>query len=183
MVAPIYSSLVTPKSSYRSVSSLTLGIGRLFQFCPTGERVTVSHHGCNLYFPSHLFYRSIFVYVCSHAWYINTLVFISNSWEKKLILGVLKIFYSQGWVIKIIERPLKYWMPGRGLVCRLAAGGGGLGMRFPSGTCCQWGSSAQRVLSRQGTYQHLQALLPGIPRAPADTLQFRIGRCPAFRSF
>lgn len=34
-------------------------------------------------------------------------------------------------------------------------------MRFPSGTACQGGSSAQRVLSPQGTHQHLQALLPG----------------------
>lgn len=145
MVAPIYSSLVTPKSSYRSVSSLTLGIGGLFQFCPTGERVTVSHHGCNLYFPSHLFYRSIFVYVCSHAWYINTLVFISNSWEKELILGVLKIFYSQGWVIKIIERPLKYWMPGRGLVYRLARG------RWSWDEIPKWHWLPRRQLCPEGT--------------------------------
>ena len=49
-------------------------------------------------------------------------------------------------------------------------------MRFPSGTACQGGSSAQRVLSPRGTHQHLQALLPDTSTAlAADALQVRIG--------
>ena len=46
-------------------------------------------------------------------------------------------------------------------------------MRFPSGTACQGGSSAQRVLSPRGTHQ---PLLPGTSTAlAADALQVRIG--------